>query len=259
MPSIDNTELSRAPDPNYKPSSGLYKIVNCGENASAIIDAFDTLHESLKLGMADSMESSRSGAYITFFKDFTYAGYMRRILMDAFTGIAVQPSVAGNPPASPQAVCVSSPGQLQILRGQSLVDMYIECTKRPSVHMYILTGGSLIVACPSFFNIPIAPAPGPSDCLPVNRFLNRFLGPGRQLIEYQIYVLLHEIAHYYIYAASQTRFDHYDVATCFHLGPLESSQNAQNYAFYVASKSSLVLGKALSRSSLRRAKLSSLI
>lgn len=207
-----------------------------------MVGAFDTLHETLKLGIGDSTDSSRSGAYTTFFKDYTYAGYVRSILTNAFTGIAVQPGMPGNP-ASPQAICVSSPGQLQIRRGENLFDMHIECTKRPPNHAYILTGTSLIVVCPSFFDIPMAPAPGSSDCLPVIGFLNRFSEPGRRLIEYQIYVLLHEISHYYTYAASQTRFDHYDINTCFHLGPLISSQNAQNYAFYVASKSFLSLGK----------------
>ena len=201
-----------------------------------MVEVFTSLSDTLRLTIQDATSPSTSAAYITFFKDLSYAPYVRTILTNALTGTAVQPGVPGIPPASPQAVCVKSPGQLEILRGKTKLDMYLECIKNSSVRSYSLTGDSLIVICPSFFDVPKVPPPDDSNCLSVSGFLNRFLGPGRQLIDYQVYVLLHVIVHYYIYAASQTRFDHYDINTCFHLGALESSQNAQNYAFYAASE-----------------------
>ncbi len=242
--SSDHTELSKQQGLDDRTSNGLYQIINCGTNAPRMIDAFNSLHGTLQLAVQDamlsSMRSSTSPAYTAFFKDGSRAPYVRSIISNALTGVAVPPGVPGKPAMSPKAVCVSSPDQLQISQGGELFDMHVECLKTPSVRTYIITGSSLIVICPSFFEVPMTPTPGQSNCVAVSGFLNRFIGAGTQLIDYQIYVLLHEIARYYIYAANQDKVDHYDINTCFKLGPLESSQNAQNYAYYVASKSSPV-------------------
>lgn len=62
-----------------------------------------------------------------------------------------------------------------------------------------------------------------------------------QLVFYQPYVLLHELAHLYIWTASETpprpHKETYDWLGALDLPAFNSTQNPQNYAFYVAGKS----------------------
>ena len=51
-----------------------------------------------------------------------------------------------------------------------------------------------------------------------------------------MWVLLHELAHHYIYETSRTEVDIYSVNECAQLSASAAVENAQNFVFYVASK-----------------------
>ena len=101
--------------------------------------------------------------------------------------------------------------------------------------LYRHTLGDQIVICPIFFTLGL-PALRPSiDCMPVNIFINRFLGNGAQISYSQLWILL-EVAHHYTNAGKGNAVDVDDINKCARLGAQASMSNANKYLFYVASK-----------------------
>ena len=99
-------------------------------------------------------------------------------------------------------------------------------------------GSPMIVVCPSFFTIGLPALPPSNNCLKVNPLTNRFRGKGAQVSHFQMWLLLEEIAHYYIKAGRGLTTDVSDVNECARLGVKKALANASNYLYYVASESS---------------------
>ena len=93
-----------------------------------------------------------------------------------------------------------------------------------------------VVVCPSFFTIGLQAVPPPRNCLTISTYINRFQSNGASLTQFQLWVLLEEIVHIYIYATTGAVTDVADVNKCVRLSAQASSENARNYLFYVASK-----------------------
>ena len=59
---------------------------------------------------------------------------------------------------------------------------------------------------------------------------------GKDLIKYQIWHILHELVHYYVYATKQNALDIYNVNDCMLLPSKAALLNAMSYVYYAASK-----------------------
>lgn len=87
--------------------------------------------------------------------------------------------------------------------------------------------------------MPTEPAVG--NCPTVNRTTNLFEGNFAAFWESQIYILLHEIAHFYIGTTVEDSVDEVmDWNYAFSLPPINASFNALNYVLFVASKYNLI-------------------
>ena len=186
--------------------------------------------------------ASPSPAYKTFFKDMTYVPFISSILQNNILGTPMPPS-ANAQVASPLIACIPKPGLLTYRVGGVTKDQYHECIRRPKTAAVSLTGTGIIGLCPYFFDL--AQAPTKPNCLSVNTRKNEYqrslrgAKADRAFLDYQIYALMHEINHFYLFAESQSRVDRYGVNECVGLSARESSENARNYDYYVASESSL--------------------
>jgi len=140
---------------------------------------------------------------------------------------------------SPAFFCTTAAGQVTPVdknTGQS-ADVYSRCVENPTLMMYIMHGTPYIVVCPNFFTIGLRALPPPNACLQLNRFKTQYEGNGDSVVHFQMWVLLEELAHYYIYMTTQRELDIYNVLTCVRMNGEDSSQNPHNYLYYVASKS----------------------
>ena len=87
--------------------------------------------------------------------------------------------------------------------------------------------------------MPTEPAVG--NCPTVNETTNLFEGNFAGFLQSQIYMLLHEIAHFYIGATVEDSVDEVmDWNYAVSLSPANSTFNALNYVLFVASKCSLI-------------------
>ena len=97
-----------------------------------------------------------------------------------------------------------------------------------------------IILCPVFWSSSIPPVPPPNTCLSLSTYLNKYRENGQRQRLFRMWVLLEELAHYYIYTSTLRKDapDIYDVNKCVRLAAKTAYLNAISYVFYAASKSS---------------------
>ena len=128
-----------------------------------------------------------------------------------------------------------------VLTPNSLQDTYTTCLKNPT-HAAIFLGFTppkqFIVICPVFWTDALPAVPPPETCLSVSMYTNKFRENGRRQRQFRIWILLEELAHYYIYTSTLRKDapDIYDVNKCFRLAAETAYLNAVSYVYYVASK-----------------------
>ena len=112
-------------------------------------------------------------------------------------------------------------------------------------HIYSVFGAkslnNTIVLCPLFFTYPLLPLPSTSTCLPVDKHQNRFENSGEDMLDFQLWKILIELAHGYIYARAGYLVYIQDVNECTSLIARNAVNSATNYAFYAASEQIFVI------------------
>ena len=219
---------------------GLFSISNCGAMTAEVSALVNNLPHILLPAIQDVSLPTSSDAYTTFFKDSAFASYVHNILYNISTGAPLPSNAASAPAASPVIFCLTGPGQViegsQERPGQ---DFYSKCLERNAFAMARVeqSAAHLIFICPRFWTQPAIPGMSSTGtCLKVLPHFNRFAGDGGRFLSYRIWVLLHELAHQYIFETRGTEVDVYPVNECAGLDAVAAVENAQNYAFYVASK-----------------------
>ena len=117
-------------------------------------------------------------------------------------------------------------------------DPYFACTHLfPEMDAYYHPGTSYIFLCPYFWSRQSAPTR--RNCPRVIH--NRFVGDQGLLNDYKIYILIHEMLHFYLGADSLTQRtnppEQYKLNECVALAASNSLRNPTNYQSYIASKS----------------------
>lgn len=215
---------------------GQYVALNCKSNNQHLSSVLLHLQDALKPVLTDLDSKRSSTAYWTFFKDITYAPYVRSVLSDVVGGVAISVEHESTP-QTPRFVCVDGPGQVIWDEGQARTDAYDQCTSCDPVAAAILLPGPYIFLCPHFFEWPTVPAVAKTSCLsldPERPYL--FAYGDMKLLAYQMWALLHELVHFYVYATKHTHKDFYDVNECAYLSGKTAILNAQSYLYYAASK-----------------------
>ena len=159
---------------------------------------------------------------------------------------------------APIFACLDGAGELfydDADSGQKF-DAFKQCQQDPSLASFTIANSSYIVICPSFFTASptqgiqqsgyptSVPAPeqalAATDCLKVNALTDDFIGTGTSLTMSMPWLLLEEIANYYIFATTKVTGSMangtYDVNLCVGLNSRQCVQNAHNFVYYVASE-----------------------
>ena len=142
-------------------------------------------------------------------------------------------------PTSPQFSCV--------VRGSKNLSPFLDLDpwqicKFSSLAAFYAPESSFIFLCPRFFNTPEMPTdltrrscPGVQD--------NQWTHNERNLYDYQTYIIIHEMIHFYLQhqslSGTTTPPEQYGIDGCVALSPLNSLHNPTNYQAYVASKFNL--------------------
>jgi len=218
--------------------TGPYKIYACGDKAAGIVRALNLLWIYLQPAIPDSETGITSPAFEGFFKDDHYASYVTQLLTNVSTGAPIAPSRNRGTPVSPLLACATAPGEVTMRRMTVKRDMYDECTKPGAPPAMVWTDSHWVVLCPNYFTMFPLKSNRPVYC-PSTDFVSNQERLWGQMIFYQPWVLLHELAHLYIRTASGLRSkadsrETYDWNGCLDLPAKNSTLNPQNYAYYAA-------------------------
>ena len=222
-------------------------------HAAEVSILINTLLSTLQPAIVDVSKQESSAAYTTFFKHVSLAPIVRDILSNITQGVPTTPGPHAirnaapdlfGPPTTPQFLCITDYNQMTWSleeggQGGKQFDAYTACTQSP-VNAYGVFGTKFlensIVLCPSFWAYPGLPPSSKAACLPVDPHFNRFRDRGTRLVNYQIWVLLHELAISYIYARSGSLLGVSTANDCQLLAASNAVDNAMSYVYYVASE-----------------------
>ena len=214
---------------------GPYYAQNCKSNNNKLATLLSTLSNTLQPVITDLGSSISSDAYTTFFKDIAHAPYVRDVFYNITTGVSVPPE-PGAQSSTPVFICVDGRDQVSYRENGKRVDVYTRCRALGEVPAIALLKSPYIVICPFFFTLPSIPAQSTSTCLTVDSYRTRFVQNGKSLVKYQLWHVLHELVHYYVYATVQDHMDIYNINACLALKAKNAVLNAQSYVYYAASK-----------------------
>ena len=114
------------------------------------------------------------------------------------------------------------------------LDVYEWCQQHQGIPAWFHPDFREIFLCPDFFRKSMDATQPP--CLTVNKYQGNFYQNGDMMTNYQLPIVMHELAHFYIQKTVGTPSDSYDVNDCLRLNAGESVENAMNFEYYVASK-----------------------
>lgn len=228
--------LNLASAPNDIVRSGKYTIQLCGTQAPQVQAAVRTLRKAVRPAIQDTYTSPTSAPFTAFFKNPHYSPFVRRVLSDIANGTALA-SKADGTPTTPHLVCVTGPNIVKFQVKDQFHDVYDDCRRNPLWTSVYHSGLNYVFICPLFFASAIPSRPI-STCPTINSAINEFVGDLNGLIQYKPYILLHELAHFYVVPPSteNTQFEVYDWNAAFALKAKRAVLNAQSYVIYVASK-----------------------
>ena len=209
--------------------------------------------DTLQLVLDDVSQQPSSDAYTTFFKHIAFAPFVHDILSNITTGAPFPPGPHAikdasherfGAPTPPQFVCITEYNQISWSfeaggQGGRQVDAHSICQSNPLPAFSIFGSEHLenpIILCPSFFSYPSISLASQTNCLVVDPHFNRFQETGSRMTHYQLWVLLNELAHGYIYAATGALTDVKTANDCASLAASDAATSAMNYVYYAASE-----------------------
>ncbi len=235
-------------DPVVTPSNNMtvsemprFRVEECGEYTAELKQTLAEALLVLEPALHDAQFGNKSAVFSAIFKLGDTKEFVQDILTKIFSGtrmIDLQP----NPyiPTIPTFACVTpyTWHKNKFLKA----DPYALCMPPLGIgQAFIMQGTSYIYLCPSFWTRP--PWPSFPDCPSV--WKNRWVGPGQYLSNYQGYLLIHEMVHFYLGGSSlglsQNPPEVYEFNGCVGLGTYDSLHNPQNYQNYVACKTRTVI------------------
>ena len=193
-----------------------------------------SLGPELQPAIEDLGSSSASDAYVTFFKDISYAPYVREVFTNITGGASVVPG-PGVPSTVPIFICIDGRDQVIYSPNKVRTDAYDRCESDGYVTSITLLSTPYILLCPKFYNHPSAPVKTPTSCLTVDPSGSRFLQTGLSLVKYKIWHIIHELVHYYGFATKREILDVYNVNKCVELPGRRAVLNPASYEYYARS------------------------
>ncbi|KAI4264554.1 MAG: hypothetical protein L6R42_000357 [Xanthoria sp. 1 TBL-2021] len=222
--------------------SGKYTFYNCKRRSDGLILQLQALFTNLEAVLHDLDDPRSSAAFNAFFKDLNNAPFVRRVIENITTGAPT--STVNDKNISLSLVCLDGPGQ--VISTDIGADMYTRCMAQKTYG----TVASTIVDSPdhrfarssSHSTLPaLLPYPNqvaeiqaglPGAWVPRSLLRRRWLS----MIDYQMWTLMHELAHIYLFWTLGSRLDLYTVNECLALRDSKTIENVHNYVYYAASE-----------------------
>lgn len=225
--------------------AGNYGVYNCGpDNNPKVIELFSALKAALQPALTNLLLPVSSPAYTVFFKDISRAPFVRDILQKVAIGTPVPPlSGHGIAAQTPTMFCTTGENQVAYITAAGVrIDTYAFCMNHPRVSAYIWRGSAITVLCPKFFENPVAPVRSPRACLTVDPDFNIFDHDTKGFSDYQLWILLHELVHYYTHAIGDGVRDNEPEASalanyCLMIPARMAVNHAYSYVYFVAGES----------------------
>lgn len=193
----------------------------------------ESLYDVLPLAIRETHYGTAHAPYRAFFKSSLYETFVDHILSSISIGAALR--VGSNKKVrTPSLVCALKPGTVIVQEAGQVFDIFDVCTKNPTWMVLFYPGASSVLICASFFRVPTMPA---GSCPTVNRATNQLEGDFDLFAKSQAYMLLHELAHFYLgITVEDGAREIMDWNYAASLPPANATKNALNYVLYVASK-----------------------
>ncbi|MCJ1482537.1 hypothetical protein MMC06_002703 [Schaereria dolodes] len=217
--------------------SGLFRIENCGEKAQGLAGVLKSAQSALRIAISDANLGIQSHhGFNSFFKTDGNVEYIENILtkMSKGTPIMVKDGVE-EVQVSPTFVCVSEDMQQSywFSIGQGPYDLCVRTQNALAIHDEFL---NVIYLCSAFLALPERPTG--RNCPSIDTISNTFQGNNKTFFQYQTYVVVHELVHYYsegqdLDLASDPP-ETYDWNACVALSAEASIRNPNNFKIYVA-------------------------
>ena len=190
------------------------------------------------IGQATSAGTA-NGAYQAFFKDDQYTTFIEQMFVNITNGNALKKP--GNAMTeAPTIACLTGPGEATESTSAGVRDLYEICSGNPKYAAFYRASSNWIFLCPEFFSFPQqTPQPTSQYCPKVEAgyFVQAF---WMRLVQNQMYILMHEILHYYLdsapYPSKDAVTEVTDINVAFNLAGLDAVSNAESYVIYDASK-----------------------
>ncbi|KAF6226754.1 hypothetical protein HO173_011747 [Letharia columbiana] len=220
--------------PNDITKSNDYTIQHCSLLAPQVQNVLESLYDVLPLAIRETHYGVTSAPYQAFFKNSYYETVVHGILSRVTIGVPLRLDF-GKELLVPSLVCALKPDTVIIHKAGQEFDIYDICKGNPTWALMYYPKTPNIFICPLFFLMPTLPAVG--NCPTVNEATNQFEGNFTAFWQSQMYMLLHEIAHFYIGVTVEDSVDEtMDWNYAFSLSPMNATSNALNYVLFVASK-----------------------
>lgn len=238
---------------NWQPGhAGPYQTAGCGANIGGnLARVINQLIQDLPPIIQDAKNSQikPSAAYSVFFKKSRNAPFISQLLTNVTTGAIMRPPVVPFTKGGPTFLC-PRPGQtFEMQLPYGVIDAAEYCAGRDTPVAGCLQGTPYIMLCSKFFSGVAGPQTPPVGVCPrVNHAINKFRrsptddnNVGDTIIHNQMWILLEEIVHYYLFNQpnlKETIPEVYDINKAWHLSAKKSKRNAASYGYYAGSKSS---------------------
>ena len=208
-------------------------ISGCGEFTMNLGLALDQTFSSVLPALQDVDRGNNSPLFKALFKADSTKSFVRGVLHRIAShyplyDLAPFPQIA----TTPNFACVT-----EYTRGIfsfTAIDIMAQCELSQGGAAFWVAGVSYIFLCPAFWRVPVQPTF--SDCPSVRK--NQWAGPGISLANYQTYLLVHEMVHFYLglssLGAHTVPKEVYPINDCVGLNSYNSLHNPQNYQYYVA-------------------------
>lgn len=181
-----------------------------------------------------------NAAFQAFFKDNQYTEFIEQMFVNITNGNALQKPGSASAEA-PTIACLTGPGEATEATSAGVRDLFEICSGNPKYAAFYRASSNWIFLCPEFFTFPQqTPQPVSQYCPNVEAgyFVQAF---WMRLVQNQMYILMHEILHYYLdsapYPSTDAVTEVTDINVAFNLAALDAVSNAESYVIYDASKS----------------------
>ena len=214
-----------------------FPIVGCGHYTGNMVQILSLALNDLPVVIDDTRNGVHSSyGFKAWFKSDKASTYVRQILWSIATaqpleGLMPEPNI----PTAPHFLCITS--ATTHLYPFLPADLFLHCHVAGRLASFYLGGTRYIFICPNFWHYQVVPPRRNCPSVVRNQFRANYYS---NFAEYSMYILVHELVHFYLGAASLSMYteppETYPINDVVALDMKDSIHNPMNYQYYLASE-----------------------